>query len=190
MKKKGGETRRAGKHPLKPEGERTTSKTEDKKPERFSIIKKITGLSFPDLIRLRKLKQELASSGKKSGKEISTQQTITFEKMYSDGICRAGRNYYTKMIEFYDINYVLLDEDEQMEILGLYSQLINYCDPSIHFQLFLFNRHVNEEALSAQFEIAPQGDNFDDIREEFSQMLKDLSTKGRNGGTENTRCCK
>ncbi|MCR5322275.1 MAG: conjugal transfer protein TraE, partial [Lachnospiraceae bacterium] len=145
------------------------------------MIKKITGLSFPDLIRLRKLKQELASSGKKSSKEISTQQTITFEKMYSDGICRAGRNYYTKMIEFYDINYVLLDEDEQMEILGLYSQLINYFDPSIHFQIFLFNRHVNEEALSAQFEIAPQGDNFDDIREEFSQMLKDLSTKGRNG---------
>ena len=76
------------------------------------------------------------------------------------------------MIEIYDLNYVLLDEEERADILGLYSQLINYFDPTINFQIFLFNRHVNEETLAAQFEISPQGDKFDDIREEFSDMLK------------------
>ena len=112
--------------------------------------------------------------------KLETLQTITFEKMYSDGICKVKKNYYTKMIEFFDLNYVLLDEDERADILGLYSQLINYFDHSISFQLFLFNRHVNEETLAAQFDIAPQGDKFDDIREEFSQMLKKLSSKGNN----------
>ncbi len=146
-----------------------------------SIVQKFTGLTFSEHLKLKKLKKELSGDGGQSGKQISTQQTITFEKMYHDGICKVKKNYYTKMIEFFDLNYVLLDEDERADILGLYSQFINYFDPSINFQLFLFNRHVNEETLSAQFEIAAQGDKFDDIREEFSEMLKNLSSKGNNG---------
>ncbi|MCR5234121.1 MAG: conjugal transfer protein TraE [Lachnospiraceae bacterium] len=115
------------------------------------------------------------------GNQISSQKTITFDKMYRDGTCRAGKGYYTRMIEFTDINYVLLDEEEQKDILGLYSQFINYFDPSIHFQIFLFNRHVNEETLASQFTIPDQGDEYDDIREEYSDMLRTLSSKGNNG---------
>jgi hypothetical protein len=146
-----------------------------------SMFEMFTGLTLSETLRLKKLRQELSGGGNSHGRQISTQQTITFEKMYRDGICRVKRNFFTKMIEFHDLNYVLLDEDERTDILGLYSQFINYFDPSIKFQLFLFNRHVNEETLSGQFEISAQGDEFDDIREEFSDMLKTLSSKGNNG---------
>ena len=57
------------------------------------------------------------------------------------------------MIGFDDLNYVLQDEDAQAEILGLYSQFINYFDPGISFQIFLFNRQVGEETLIKRFEI-------------------------------------
>ena len=144
-------------------------------------MEKFTGLTLSEQMKLKKLKKSLAGDNGNSGKQISTQQTITFDKMYHDGICKVKKNYYTKMIEFYDLNYVLLDEDERADILGLYSQFINYFDPSISFQIFLFNRHVNEETLAAQFDISAQGDKFDDIREEFSDMLKNLSAKGNNG---------
>ena len=40
----------------------------------------------------------------------------------------------------------------QAEILEEYSKLINYFDPSIKFQLFLFNRQVSEQALIEQFD--------------------------------------
>lgn len=146
-----------------------------------SIFERFTGLTLAEFLKLKKLKKTLSGDNGQSGKQISTQQTITFDKMYQDGICKVRKNYYTKMIEFYDLNYVLLDEEERADILGLYSQLINYFDPTISFQIFLFNRHVNEETLAAQFEISPQGDKFDDIREEFSDMLKSLSAKGNNG---------
>ena len=147
----------------------------------YSLCERFTGLTLSEHKKLKELKKSLAGGGAKSGKQISTQQTIAFEKMYRDGICKVRKNYYTKMIEFHDLNYVLLDEEERADILALYSQLINYFDPSIRFQIFLFNRHVNEETLSAQFEIAPQADKFDDIRIEFSDMLKNLSAKGNNG---------
>ena len=137
-----------------------------------SLFERFTGLTLAEFLKLKKLKKTLSGDNGQSGKQISTQQTITFDKMYQDGICKVRKNYYTKKIEFYDLNYVLLDEEERADILGLYSQLINYFDPTINFQIFLFNRHVNEETLAAQFEISPQGDKFDDIREEFSDMLK------------------
>lgn len=163
--------------------EKTTAKPERKydKEHGFSILRHFTGLSLSEALRLRKLNKMLSSVSAKNRKQISTQDSITFEKMYHDGICKVKKNYYTKMIQFGDVNYVLLDEDERADVLGLYSQLINYFDPSVKFQIFLFNRHVDEKTLEEQFEIEDQNDKFDDIRDEFSGMLKTLSSKGNNG---------
>ena len=82
----------------------------------------------------------LAGNSKEQAKPDTAQKTITFKKMYRDGICQVADNYYTKMVEFYDINYDLLEVEDQADILEEYSKLINYFDPSIKFQLFLFNR--------------------------------------------------
>ena len=132
-------------------------------------------------MRLRELKQRLAVADMPDNKPTTSQKTITFEKMYPDGICHVKKGFYTKMVEFFDINYDLLDLDEQVDVLGMYSKFLNYFDPSIKCELFLFNRHVNEEMLKSRFDIPMQGDAFDDIREEFSEMLKTLSAKGNNG---------
>ena len=101
--------------------------------------------------------------------------------MYRDGICQVTSGFYTKMVEFYDINYDLLEIEDKGEILEEYSRLINYFDPSIKFELFLFNRQVNEQTLIDQFDIPLQADDFDDIREEYTQMLKKQAAKGNNG---------
>ncbi len=145
------------------------------------LCRKFTGLTMSELNRKRQLERRLAGKDSKEKKEISTQQTIAFENMYEDGICKVSKEYYTKMIEFSDQNYMLLDDEDRKAILSLYSQCINYFDPSVKFQIFLFNRKVSDETLEAQYEIAPQNDSFDDIREEFSDMLKTLSAKGTNG---------
>ena len=139
------------------------------------------GLSLTEMLRLKKLKKSLSGGLPKIGNSISTQDTITFDKMFRDGICRVEKNRYTKMIEFEDINYVLLDDDERKQVLELYSDFINYFDPNISVQVFLFNRHVNPETLSEQFMIESQDDEFNDIREEYSQMLTNLSATGNNG---------
>ncbi len=49
------------------------------------------------------------------------------------------------------------------------------------FELVLFNRQVNEQTLIDQFDIPLQGDEFDDIREEYTEMLKKQAAKGNNG---------
>ena len=79
---------------------------------------------------------------------------------------------------FFDINYSLLEVDEQADILAQYSKLINYFDPSVRFELVLFNRQVNEQMLTEQFDIPWQEDDFNDIREEYTEMLKKQAAKG------------
>ena len=139
------------------------------------------GLTIPERKRLKALKHTLAGTNWEKEKPDTAQKTITFLKMFRDGICQVSADYYTKMVEFFDINYDLLEVEDQGEILEEYSKLINYFDPSISFQLFLFNRQVNEQTLIEQFEIPMQGDDFDDIREEYTQMLKKQAAKGNNG---------
>ena len=139
------------------------------------------GLTFSEKKRLMELRRILSGNGKEKEMPDTAQKTITFEKMYRDGICQVTRTYFTKMVEFFDINYDLLEIEDRGYILEEYSKLINYFDPSIKFQLFLFNRQVNEKELSERFSVPEQEDNFDDIRMEYEQMLKKQSEKGTNG---------
>ena len=152
-----------------------------KKKPQGSKAKPKAGLNFSEKKRLRELKNTLAGNDRKQEKPDTAQKTITFKKMYRDGICQVASGCYTKMVEFFDINYDLLEIEDQGEILEEYSRLINYFDPSIRFELFLFNRQVNEQTLMEQFDIPLQGDKFDDIREEYTEMLKKQAAKGNNG---------
>ncbi len=164
----------------------SAKKTKAKKPKQTkskkSVDKKTTqnkGLSFSEKMRLAKLKKKLKNP---TGNSLTTaQQTITFKKMYRDGMCQVTKDYYTKMVEFYDINYRLLDPADQNVILEDYGNLINSFDPDVSFQLFLFNRKVNEKTLTSHFYLEPQEDGFEDIREEYTQMLQSQAAKGNNG---------
>lgn len=139
------------------------------------------GLSLKEKKRLAEIRHILSGKGKEKEIPTTAQKTITFEKMYRDGTCLVKKGFYTRMVEFHDINYDLLEVEDQSDILELYSRLINYFDPSVKFELVLFNRQVNERTLVERFDIPLQNDDFDDIREEYSQMLKNQSAKGNNG---------
>ena len=138
------------------------------------------GLSRSEVKRLKELKRREKESGRVRRPE-STQETLGFETVFRDGICRVRKGFYTKMLHFADMNYELLDDEEQDDVLRAYGKFINYFDPGISFQIFLFNRHMGEGQVRSRFEIPLRGDGHDDIREEFSGMLKDLSRKGTNG---------
>ncbi len=128
-----------------------------------------------------RIKKFLYGAGKPKEIPSTAQDTIPFKKMYPDGICKVTDQYYTKMVEFYDINYDLLEIEDQSDILEVYSKFINYFDPSIGIQLFLFGRRVDAKSLTERFVVPLQGNEFDEIREEFTGVLKEQAKKGRNG---------
>ena len=96
------------------------------------------GLTIAEKKRIRELRYLLSGSGKKKEVPTTAQKTIPFQKMYQNGICQVTSTYYTKMVEFFDVNYELLDEEEQLELLQTYSEFINFFEPGVKCQLFLF----------------------------------------------------
>mgnify|MGYP000866501362 CR=1 FL=1 len=117
-------------------------------------------------------------------KEKSAQDSIPFEQMYPDGICRVTDKLYTKTIRFQDINYQLAQNEDKTAIFESWCDFLNYFDSSIHFQLSFLNMTANAKDYESSVSIKPQQDNFDSIRSEYTEMLHHQLSKGNNGLTK------
>lgn len=114
-------------------------------------------------------------------KEQSAQDTIPYERMYPDGICRVTDKLYTKTIRFQDINYQLAQNEDKTAIFESWCDFLNYFDSSIKFQLSFLNMTANTKDYESSVHIKSQEDDFDSIRTEYTQMLHNQLAKGNNG---------
>ena len=118
---------------------------------------------------------------KGDGKPHSAQTSIPYEAMYQDGVCRVTPRTFSKCIEFTDISYQLAQADTKTAIFENLCDLYNYLDASIHVQFSFINRKIDPKQYAKSFEIRAQGDDFDDIRSEYSDILQDQLVNGNNG---------
>lgn len=122
---------------------------------------------------------ELAKS--KDKKEKSAQESIPYQRMYSDGICRVTDTFYTKTLRFHDINYQLAQNEDKTAIFESWCDFLNYFDSSVRFQLSFLNMTANAKDYESSVYINPQDDDFDSIRTEYTKMLHNQLAKGNNG---------
>ncbi len=125
----------------------------------------------------------IAKAQRTDKKELSAQDSIPFQRMYPDGICRVTDTFYTKTVQFQDINYQLSQNEDKTAIFDGWSDFLNYFDSSIRFQLSFLNLSAAQDG-SRSIVIPPQADRFDDVREEYSTMLQNQLAKGNNGLTK------
>ena len=126
-------------------------------------------------------KQTSASKRRAKEKRISAQKSIPYREMGRDGICRVQDKLYSKTIRFYDINYQLAQNEDKSAIFENWCDFLNYFDSTIYFQLSFINHKTNLTEFEKVIRIEPQDDDFDDVRMEYAQMLKDQLSKGNNG---------
>ena len=113
--------------------------------------KQKTGLTKEEKKRLKELRIIKAENQKKR-KPFTAQDTIPYKEIYKDGICRTDDNYYSKMVQFYDINYQLAQNDDKAAIfndtatteiytLSIHDALPIYLTALLRYKLhFLINR--------------------------------------------------
>ena len=111
----------------------------------------------------------------------TAQQSIPFQQMFKDGICRVTDKLYTKTVQFFDINYQLAQNEDKTAIFENYCDFLNYFDSTITVQLSFLNQVADVDEFNRQLEISAQNDDFNDIRREYSEMLKNQLAKGNNG---------
>ena len=86
----------------------------------------------------RKQKKEintLVSNAKGDGMPHSAQDSIPYEIMYEDGICKLDNIHYSQCIEFDDINYQLAGNEDKDSIFESLCDFYNYFDSSVSIQI-------------------------------------------------------
>ena len=129
----------------------------------------------------RQIEAAIARANRTDRKEKSAQDSIPYERMWPDGICRVADGHYTKTIQFQDINYQLSQNEDKAAIFEGWCDFLNYFDSSIQFQLSFLNLAASEETFARAINIPLQGDDFDSIRVEYMTMLQNQLAKGNNG---------
>lgn len=112
---------------------------------------------------------------------VTAQQSIPFMRMYPDGICKVTDTFFTKTVQFFDINYQLAQNEDKTAIFESYCDFLNYFDSSVKVQLSFLNQTADIEEFGKELELEEQDDGFNDIRKEYSDMLKNQLAKGNNG---------
>ena len=120
----------------------------------------------------------------KSNVPHTAQESIPFQRMFEDGTCRVKPGYYTRTIAYQDINYQLAQQEDKTAIFEEWCSFLNFFDSSIHFELSFVNTATDSSDFEKSIRIPYQQDGFDDVRAEYSQMLRQQLSKGNNGLTK------
>ena len=129
----------------------------------------------------KKLVKKKLREKKNSNVPRTAQQTIPYQEMFRDGICRVDDTHYTKCIMFGDINYQLAQNEDKTAAFEYWCDFYNYFDPSISIQISCMNQYVNVSEMEGSIELPMKNDEFDEIREEYAGVLKTQLAKGNNG---------
>lgn len=129
----------------------------------------------------KKLVKKKLREKKNSNVPKTAQQSIPYQEMFRDGICRVDDTHYTKCIMFGDINYQLAQNDDKTAAFEYWCDFYNYFDPSISVQISCMNQYVNVSEMEGSIELPMKNDDFDEIREEYAGVLKTQLAKGNNG---------
>ena len=114
----------------------------------------------------------------------SAQESIPFQRMFPDGICRVTDHYYTLTIQYQDINYQLAQQEDKTAIFEEWCAFLNSFDSTIHFELSFMNMATDAESFEKKVRIPYRNDRFNGIRNEYSQMLRTQLAQGNNGLTK------
>lgn len=140
---------------------------------------------WPDKKLTWKEKRRISDAVKKAKRDgkipRTAQQTIPYKEMCRDGICIVSDRYYTKQVEFLDVNYQLAQNEDKNLIFENWCDFLNYFDSSIRFQLSFLNQRADVEKFRQSIDIPDQRDGFNPIRREYAGMLREQLSRGNNG---------
>ena len=152
-----------------------------RKKDKYEPLKMPPSTTLEERKKLRSIHKKRKDNPEKV---LSAQDSIPFQRMYPDGICRVSENFYSRTVQFQDINYRLAHPDDQAEIFTEWAAFLNSFDSSVKFQLSFLNRSTDPERFRRRLELMPRNDGFDPDRREYSAMIQNKFAQGNNGLTK------
>lgn len=128
----------------------------------------------------RKQIESVIRQAKGDRKAHTVQDSIPFQNMFPDGLCRLEGGTFSKTIAFEDVNYRLAGSEDQRSIFESLCDFYNGYDPTIGVQVTLDSRSGGN-AVDEMFGITKQGNDLDPIRDEAVDILRMQYRRGSNG---------
>ncbi|MFR5755980.1 MAG: VirB4-like conjugal transfer ATPase, CD1110 family [Lachnospiraceae bacterium] len=105
----------------------------------------------------------------------NVQEVIPIKKIYSDGIFLVGKNKYSIMYRFTDINYAVASKEDKETMFLDYSELLNSFDSGATTKITIALRRINKQDFKKDILLKFKEDGLDIYRQEYNQMLLDKS---------------
>ena len=132
----------------------------------------------------KQIKKVIDEAKKSDNMPHSAQETLTFERMFPSGICREEGDFYSKTIQFQDINYKLAQDEDKTIMFEEWCSFLNFFDSSVEFTLTFMNVSTDATSFEKSIRIPHKKDGFNATRDEYSSVLKRQLEKGNNGLTK------
>jgi len=104
------------------------------------------------------------------------QDIIPVKTIYPDGVFLVGKNKYSKMFRFEDINYAVASRDDKEAMFLEYSELLNSLDSGSTTKITINNRRLNRVDFEKQILIDMKPDGLNQYRQEYNDMLLEKAT--------------
>ena len=104
------------------------------------------------------------------------QDIIPVRTIWPDGIFMTGKNKFSKMYRFTDINYAVASRDDKAGMFLQYSELLNSLDSGCTAKITINNRRLNMLDFEDRILLKIMGDPLDVYRKEYNDMLTDKAT--------------
>lgn len=106
---------------------------------------------------------------------------LQYLSMSQDGICEVEPGLFSMTMAFTDVNFQIAMLEEQKNIFTKYSEFLNYFDPSLHLEINLVTRSMDEEQFRSDTFLPLRGDDRDRYAEEMNQVVAEKALRGQNG---------
>ena len=125
---------------------------------------------------IRTLTNVLKQDKEKFAVPKKVQDIIPARAIWPDGIILSGRNKYSKMYRFTDINYAVASLEDKKGMFLQYCELLNSLDSGCEVKLTINNRRINRLDFEDQVLLSMKDDGLNVYRDEYNDMLIDKAT--------------
>ena len=104
------------------------------------------------------------------------QDIIPVRSIWTDGVFMTGKNKFSKMWRFTDINYAVASRDDKAGMFLGYSELLNSLDSGCTAKITINNRRLNMLDFEDRILLRMMNDMLDVYRREYNAMLTEKAT--------------
>ena len=131
--------------------------------------------------RKRNRSTRLSGSQRATGSPIRRRTAYRLNECIRTGFAALQTGGIPSALSLKILTISLRKPDDKTAIFEALCDMYNSFDASISVQLSLISRHANKEDFKSSITIAPQNDDFDSIRAEYTEMLQTQLERGNNG---------